>query len=72
MGLRKGDDNVWLTVGRYLALMTLVPASIFVGYEIGDWLDGQFSTHYLKIVFVILGTVSGFMPMIRDINRTDR
>jgi len=49
----------------------MVPASIFVGYEIGDWLDGRFSTHYLKIVFVILGTVSGFMPMIRDINRND-
>lgn len=65
------DDNVWLTVGRYLALMTMVPASIFVGYEIGDWLDGAFSTRYLKIVFVILGTAAGFMPILWDLSRND-
>jgi F0F1-type ATP synthase assembly protein I len=63
------DDNVWLTVGRYLALMTTVPASIFVGYEIGAWLDTRFATHFLDIVFVVLGTAAGFVPIFRDLTK---
>jgi F0F1-type ATP synthase assembly protein I len=65
------DDNPWLAVGRYLALMTTVPASIFVGYEIGAWLDERLSTHFLSIVFVILGTVAGFTPIFRDLTQRD-
>ena len=68
---KERDDNVWLTLGRYFALLSTVPAAIFVGYEIGDWLDGRLSTHYLKIVFVILGTVAGFLPIFQDLTRND-
>ncbi len=69
--MKKLDDNPWLTVGRYLALMTTVPASIFVGYEIGAWLDERFATHFLAIVLVILGTVAGFTPIFRDLTKKD-
>lgn len=65
----KNDENVWLAVGRYLAFLTAVPAAIFVGYEIGAWLDTRFATGFLKIVFVILGTGAGFWPMLRDIRK---
>jgi F0F1-type ATP synthase assembly protein I len=67
--VKKADDNPWLIVGRYLALMTTVPASIFVGYELGAWLDERFGTHFLSIVFVILGTVAGFTPIFRDLTK---
>ena len=64
----KNDDNVWLMVGRYLALLSALPAAIFIGYGIGWWLDGQFSTHYLRFVFVVIGTVAGFVPIIWEVS----
>jgi len=67
----KNDDNPWAAVGRYLGLMTAVPAAIFVGYEIGAWLDTRFSTHFLTIVFVVLGTAAGFVPIFRDLSKND-
>jgi F0F1-type ATP synthase assembly protein I len=65
------DDNVWVTVGRYFGLLTAVPAAIFIGYLIGAWLDSQFSTHFLKVVFVILGTAAGFIPIFQELSKND-
>lgn len=67
--MKKGDGNTWLTLGRYLALMSTVPAAILVGYLIGAWLDERFATHFLVIVFVVLGTAAGFVPIFRDLNK---
>ena len=33
---KNGDDNAWFVAGRYLALLSTVPAAIFVGYFIGE------------------------------------
>jgi F0F1-type ATP synthase assembly protein I len=68
---KNSDDNVWLTVGRYLALMSMVPAAIFVGYGIGLGLDHLFSTHFLRFVFVVVGTAAGFVPIIWEVSRND-
>jgi F0F1-type ATP synthase assembly protein I len=68
---KNADDNPWYMVGRYFALLTALPASIFVGYELGAWLDGAFSTRYLTIVFVIVGTVAGFVPIFHDLGKKD-
>jgi len=65
------DQNVWLTVGRYLALMSVVPAAIFVGYGIGLGLDHLFSTHFLRFVFVVVGTAAGFVPIIWEVSRNE-
>jgi F0F1-type ATP synthase assembly protein I len=56
-------------VGRYLSLAMLLPASTFVGYAIGYGLDRLFSTHFLRIVFLVIGIVSGFVQLIRDLTR---
>ena len=56
-------------VGRYLSLAMLLPASTFVGYAIGYGLDRLFSTHFLRIVFLAIGIVSGFVQLIRDLMR---
>jgi F0F1-type ATP synthase assembly protein I len=66
---KENDDNVWLMVGRYLALLSTVPAAIFVGYLAGAELDRLFSTGFLKIVFVLIGTVAGFVPIIWELSR---
>jgi len=47
----------------------LLPASTFVGYAIGYYLDKAFGTNWLQIVFLILGSVAGFMTLIRQVMR---
>jgi len=50
----------------------LLPVSTFVGYLIGYWLDRVFHTHFLYIVFLILGSVGGFAQLIRQVMRDSR
>ena len=47
----------------------LLPVSTFVGYAIGYYLDKAFGTGWLKILFLILGSVAGFVQLIRQIMR---
>jgi F0F1-type ATP synthase assembly protein I len=51
--------------GEYASLAILLPVSSFVGYGIGYLLDKAFGTHFLYFVFLVLGTVSGFVQLIR-------
>jgi F0F1-type ATP synthase assembly protein I len=53
----------------YSGLALLLPVSTFVGYAIGYYLDKSFGTTWLRIVFLILGSVGGFMTLIRQIMR---
>jgi F0F1-type ATP synthase assembly protein I len=57
---------------EYSALALLLPVSTFVGYLIGYWLDRVFQTHFLYIVFLILGSVAGFAQLIRQVMRDSR
>jgi F0F1-type ATP synthase assembly protein I len=68
---KNSDENAWLVAGRYLALLSTVPAAIFVGYLAGAELDRLFSTGFLKIVFVLIGTAAGFVPIIWELSRND-
>jgi len=54
---------------EYMELAFLLPAASFVGYAIGHLLDKAFGTHYLYVVFLILGTVAGFVQLIRKLTR---
>ncbi|MBZ5574960.1 MAG: AtpZ/AtpI family protein [Acidobacteriia bacterium] len=56
-------------VADYTALALLLPASTFVGYILGHWLDKVFGTHFLYIVFLLLGIVAGFVKLIQQIVR---
>ena len=47
----------------------MLPAATLVGYGIGYGLDVFFSTHYLKIVFLLIGTVAGFIELIRGLTK---
>jgi len=58
--------------GEYTALAFLLPVSSFVGYAIGYLLDKAFGTHFLYLVFLVLGTVSGFVQLIRQFLRDTR
>jgi F0F1-type ATP synthase assembly protein I len=59
-------------VGEYTSLGFLLPAATFVGYAIGYLLDKLFGTHFLYIVFLILGSISGFVQVIRKVQQDTR
>ena len=58
-----------VAAARYTAVAMSLPVSVFVGYYIGDWLDQHFGTSFLKIVFLLLGAVSGFLQLARELLR---
>lgn len=57
---------------EYSSLALVLPVSTFVGYGIGYWLDGRFGTTWLRILLLILGSVGGFVQLIRQIMRDSR
>ena len=59
-------------VGEYTTLAFLLPAATFVGYLMGYLLDQALGTHWLYIPFLILGIVSGFVQLIRQLMKDTR
>jgi F0F1-type ATP synthase assembly protein I len=55
-----------------MSLAFLLPAATFVGYVIGYLLDKAFHTHFLYIVFLIIGIAAGFVQLIRQVQRDTR
>ena len=56
-------------IGKYAGLALLLPISTFVGYLIGYGFDRLFSLHWLRWIFLVLGTVSGFIELIRELDK---
>ncbi len=65
----KDKQNSYLMLSRYIGLATLLPTATFVGYAIGYLLDKGLGTHFLKIVFLVIGIVAGFVQLIRELTR---
>jgi F0F1-type ATP synthase assembly protein I len=65
-----GDKSAG-NIGKYTSLALLLPISTFIGYLMGYGLDHLFHTHWLRFVFLVLGTVSGFISLIRELD-TDK
>ena len=59
-------------VGEYTTLAFLLPAATFLGYLMGYLLDKALGTHWLYIPFLILGIVSGFVQLIRQLMKDTR
>ncbi|HYW41618.1 MAG TPA: AtpZ/AtpI family protein [Bryobacteraceae bacterium] len=57
---------------EYSSLALMLPVSTLVGYVIGYYLDKAFGTERLRIVFLILGSVAGFVQLIRQVMRDTR
>ena len=60
---------VWAQVGQYASLGVALPAATVTGYFIGVLLDHWLGTHFLYIVFLLLGIVAGFVEMYRVVSR---
>jgi F0F1-type ATP synthase assembly protein I len=57
---------------QYSALALVLPISTFVGYAIGYYLDKALGTTWLQILFLILGSVAGFVSLIRQIMKDSK
>ena len=57
---------------QYTALALLLPVSTFVGYLLGSFLDRVFHTSFLYVVFLILGSIAGFVQLIRQVLQDTR
>jgi F0F1-type ATP synthase assembly protein I len=68
----KRERNFVQMVGQYSALATMLPASTFAGYIIGYLLDKWFGTHFLYLVFLLLGIASGFIKLIQQLQKDSR
>ena len=60
-------NKATISAARYISIASMLPASTFVGYAIGYGLDHWLGTHYLNIVFLILGIVAGFVQLVRQL-----
>ncbi len=69
--MSRGDPkkNPWTLVGEYTTLAISLPASVAVGYILGVLLDRWLGTHFLYIVFLLLGVAAGFVQLIRLVEK---
>ena len=67
--MSKRPDGFLVSAARYTAVAMTLPAATFAGYLIGYALDSWLHTTYLNIVFLILGILSGFVQLIRQLMR---
>jgi F0F1-type ATP synthase assembly protein I len=63
------DPNSTRNIGKYTSLALLLPIATFVGYLMGYGLDYLFHTHWLRFVFLGLGTIAGFLSLLRELDK---
>jgi F0F1-type ATP synthase assembly protein I len=65
MKMGPGDSK---GLGQALSMAMLLPIATLVGYGMGYGLDALFHTGWIRYVFLALGTVAGFISLIRESN----
>ena len=66
---QKQENEFFRLMARYSPVIMLMPASAFAGYLIGYGLDYLFGTTYLRLVFLVVGVISGIVQLIRILSR---
>ncbi|MCL6508895.1 MAG: AtpZ/AtpI family protein [Bryobacteraceae bacterium] len=68
----KQNKSWWVIIGEYTSLAFLLPAATVAGYFIGYLLDRALGTSFLTPVFLVLGIVSGFIQLLRQVQKDSR
>jgi F0F1-type ATP synthase assembly protein I len=63
--------NSWVQAARYSQLAVIFPAATFVGWLIGVALDHWLHTTWLYLAGLILGSIAGFVELIRTVTSSD-
>jgi F0F1-type ATP synthase assembly protein I len=59
------DQSPWRQVGRFTHLAFVLPAATAAGWLLGTAVDHWLHKTWLSVVGLILGTVAGFVELIR-------
>ena len=59
----------WIQFGEYYQLAFVLPSMVAVGYAIGWGLDKWLGTHYLYMVFLLIGIAGGLIQVVRFAQR---
>ncbi|MDR3764247.1 MAG: AtpZ/AtpI family protein [Acidobacteriota bacterium] len=62
---QRREENPWVMVARYSEIGFLIPASVLVGYLFGLLADHLLHTHWIYLLGIVFGAISGFVSMIR-------
>jgi len=65
--MAKKDPSALGGVGKYIGSALVLPIATLVGFGIGYGLDMLFHTGWLRFVFLVLGTIAGFIELVRDL-----
>lgn len=65
MKMGPGDSK---GLSQALSMALVLPIATLVGYGMGYGLDALFHTTWIRYVFLALGTVAGFISLIRESN----
>jgi F0F1-type ATP synthase assembly protein I len=60
-------ESTWLQIGRFTHLAFILPAGTVVGWLLGTAIDHWLHKSWFSIVGLIVGTVAGFVELIRTI-----
>jgi len=56
-------------IAKYLGLAIMLPIATGVGYAIGYGLDVLFHLTWLRWVFLIFGSIAGFLDLLRELDK---
>jgi F0F1-type ATP synthase assembly protein I len=56
-------------IGKYINLALLLPLATFIGYAMGYGIDMLFHTTWIRYVFLLLGSIAGFIELIRELGK---
>ena len=62
-GMKPDNKKFAMRAARYTSMAMSLPGAVLAGYFIGYALDAWLHTTFLKVVFLILGIVSGFAQL---------
>jgi F0F1-type ATP synthase assembly protein I len=68
-GKRTMDPSDARGIGKYINLALLLPIATFIGYAMGYGLDMLFHTMWIRYVFLLLGSIAGFIELIRELSK---
>jgi F0F1-type ATP synthase assembly protein I len=66
---KQRKENAAVLWARYSQIAFIIPAGVIVGLLVGKLFDHWLHTRWLFLVGIILGSISGFVEMIRMITR---
>jgi len=66
----KKEESAWLQVARYSEVAFALPAGTVAGWLLGTALDRWLHTGWLGILGLVLGTVVGFVEVIRTVSKS--